>query len=856
MHAQFTLRSILLGLLFTFTFAFPSFAQNENALITINGTITDEITGEPISFATVRLVGQDRGAYSNETGKYSINAKPADTLYLEFAYATYTRQVISIARPKPGSTLNNVDAKMSEKEGQVQIISAAKVEQNVDAVSISTTTLNTKQVDIQAATDISAAVNQTSGVTIYDREVSIRGSSGYTYGAGSRVLTLLDGLPMISANRSSASFDLLPTDNIAQVEIIKGASSVLYGTGAMGGVINVITAEPSTKPKTVFRAKLKVFDNPSNRAADWDGNSTSFSPSLHGFHSRKFVFKNDKGSFDLSAQVDLIRNAPYIREEFSTRGRVLIMTKAHINVLGRTIDNDGNESRSIKGTVSFGLNFQASYDEGSAMLAWASYPKGALQGGPGFISGQKLGRYMFDPHISYVTANGDRHIYRGRFLYITDAISTGQTGTSYLNYHEYQYVKTLGRNRNITLIAGANYFGNWVNYRSTFGTPYGHQFAAFLQAELKFWKAKNADPNAPVDYRLNISLGARYQFEQVTGKDDFTDVTSKERTRTTMNEPVFRGGINLRIDEITKGTFLRASIGQALRSPSITERFTNTSAGGLNVLPNPGIRLERGFSVEVGLRQLFQFGKGKRYNVQGMVDIAGFSQQYWNIVEFLADVRAFQSGTFGFSAINIARASISGVEVSTELGGRLGVIEYGFGLGFTYINPINPKGSKELDGRDTSYFLALGTLSLPQNPNPLGVIQSTRTERALRVNDQTYTLKYRNEWLVRASFTFGAKGVSLTTNWRYASEIKNYDHLFLNISGLNEYPKFRERNGYRVGFHIVDLILAYNFKTGIKTKFNHTISAHIFNVGNTEYILIPGRLGEQRSFAVQYKLDF
>ena len=832
-------------------------AQGSSELVTLTGTVTDEYTGEPISYATVRIIGQDRGAYTNEAGKYSLQARVADTLYIEFNYANYVRRVLSIAKPKPGTTLTGLDVKMSEKEGQVQIISAAKVEQNVDQLSISTVTLTTRQVDIQASTDIQAAVNQTSGVVIYDREVSIRGSSGYTYGAGSRVLTLLDGLPMISPNRSSVGFDLLPTDNIAQIEIVKGASSVLYGTGAMGGIINVITSEPSTKPRTVIRSKIKFFDRPANKAADWDGRSGALSPSIHAFHSRKFQFKQDKGSFDLSAQLDLIRNTGFIREEFSNRVRGLVMTKVNLNVNRRSVDNDGQESKSIRGTLSFGVNFQINVDSGAAVLAWGGYPNRALQAGNGFLSYQYLERYMVDPHLRFVNAKGDQLIYRGRFLYVIDRISTGQTGNSYLNYHEVQYVKTLGKDRNITLIGGANYFGNWVNFASTFGNPFGHQLAAFLQGELKFWKAKRISNLEPVEHRLNISLGARYQFEQVTGKDNFVRANEPERSRITMNQPVFRGGVNLRIDEISKGTFLRASIGQGLRSPSVAERFTNTAAGGLNVAPNPGIKVERGFSAEVGIRQLFQIGKGKRFNVQGVFDVAGFTMQFWDMVEFLAVPDSFRNGVIAFSAQNISRASISGVEASLDLMSKLGPVDLGFSLGVTWIDPINPIGFKTLDGQD---FQTVPP-SVLQVTNPLGSITSQRFVNSGIVNDQPYTLKYRNEWLARGSLSLGYKGFNLTTNWRYATDITNYDKLFLLITGdgnpgsngLGEVARYRD--GRRRWFQVFDLILAYNIKPA-NNKSLHTISFHVFNVGNEEYLQIPGRLAEQRSFAMQYKVEF
>jgi len=69
-----------------------------------------------------------------------------------------------------------------------------------------------------------------------------QGGSGYSYGAGSRVLVLVDDLPLLSPDAGDVKWDYLPVENISQVEIIKGASSVLYGSSALNGIINVRTA--------------------------------------------------------------------------------------------------------------------------------------------------------------------------------------------------------------------------------------------------------------------------------------------------------------------------------------------------------------------------------------------------------------------------------------------------------------------------------------------------------------------------------------------------------------------------------------------------------------------------------------
>ena len=60
---------------------------------------------------------------------------------------------------------------------------------------------------------------------------------------GDHVLVLIDGQPIVSPTGSSADLDQIPASNIAQIEVIRGAASVMYGSSAMGGVINIITTK-------------------------------------------------------------------------------------------------------------------------------------------------------------------------------------------------------------------------------------------------------------------------------------------------------------------------------------------------------------------------------------------------------------------------------------------------------------------------------------------------------------------------------------------------------------------------------------------------------------------------------------
>ena len=104
-----------------------------------------------------------------------------------------------------------------------------------------------QMIENKNTTEIQTAMEQIPGVNITDGQANIRGGSGWSYGAGSRVLVMVDDMPLISGDAGQVQWKLIATENINQVEVIKGASSVLYGSSALNGVINIRTAFPSKK---------------------------------------------------------------------------------------------------------------------------------------------------------------------------------------------------------------------------------------------------------------------------------------------------------------------------------------------------------------------------------------------------------------------------------------------------------------------------------------------------------------------------------------------------------------------------------------------------------------------------------
>jgi len=764
----------------------PVELQAQNT-VTISGVVTDAADGSPLIGATVLANDGEAGALTDGQGRYTIAVNPADSVKLRYTYTGYLDQTFTVALP-PGGLVHNLKMKVEAVSGDEVVITAGKIEQKIELVTVSIETIKQKALDVQASSDIIKSLEQTIGVTVNQNQVSLRGSSGFTSGSGSRVMIMLNSLPILSGDGGDPRFDMLPTDNIQSIEVVKGASSVLYGTGALGGVINVISKRPGLKPYTSIRVRGELYDNPANPNAKWDttGGMRTFASSLHLVHSRKI--KN----LDFTVQTDLTYDKGYRMYEGNQRLRTFLMTEWH--------------NQKIHG-LSYGVNVLFAIDSSGFFLGWRgdrSNPNipldqipytgnGALMPPDGdFAPGYQpaitrtFNTYLvIDPKVTYTSANGNVHRLNNRFfMTVNDGPQPQLRANAYQYMTEYQYVHKWADW--LTTIQGINYLHNVVTSDSIYKDNYQNAIAAFVQAEATFG-------------RLNLSGGVRYQYDNINGNI------------TAVHQPLFRAGANFRIH---KATFLRASFGQALRNPSVRERFTQTVQQGLVVKPNPDIQIEKGYNLEVGVKQLFMFGSWK-----GMVDAALFRMVFKNMIEY---VIAFE-GALSAQPRNVTDAEISGFEITAGTQGKIGPVGVDFNAGYTYINPINPNGSKEQDG-DKGIPLA-GLFTTPDVP---------------------YTLKYRNRHTFRSSLTLDLKEKTFfTVNYRYTSEMVNVDKLFMYFNAPGA-AAFRE---VHKGYSIIDLVLSQRFKFG-------TVSAHVFNLTNAEYMSVPGYLGRQRSYALQYKLEF
>ena len=122
------------------------------------------------------------------------------------------------------------------------------------------TVITTKEIDERNVSRITDALNLVPSLSM---SMALNGQMSQGTGAGgftlrgmnaSRTAVLVDGMSVVDGYSSKVDFRSMFVEDVERVEVVRGASSSLYGSNAIGGVINIITKQPS-KPETTVKYK-------------------------------------------------------------------------------------------------------------------------------------------------------------------------------------------------------------------------------------------------------------------------------------------------------------------------------------------------------------------------------------------------------------------------------------------------------------------------------------------------------------------------------------------------------------------------------------------------------------------------
>ena len=206
----------------------------------LSGRISDSDSGKPLGFANVFFEGTDIGTTTNEDGYFSFVEMPFDKGILKVSMMGYE----SISKPIqfPSDKLIELRLDKTLIEMSSIVITGTRTEKYLKDVPVITQVIKGSKLSESDPMDVSQILGEMTGVSLVENQF---GTGVELSGFGSdHILVLVDGMELLGRINGQLDISQIPTDQIERIEVVKGASSALYGSEAMGGIINIITKKP------------------------------------------------------------------------------------------------------------------------------------------------------------------------------------------------------------------------------------------------------------------------------------------------------------------------------------------------------------------------------------------------------------------------------------------------------------------------------------------------------------------------------------------------------------------------------------------------------------------------------------
>jgi hemoglobin/transferrin/lactoferrin receptor protein len=225
-----------------FTFLFASFLFPQN--IKISGIVRDNETGRALSSVYVSILNKNITTLTDASGNFRFNDLPKGKLTFVFTHVGYKLYQLPIEINSDSTRFLEINLIQSPiSVGEVRVYST-KTNLSLNEVPIPAEVVTSNEIKKYDPVSVPDILKNEPGLAlgrdgIWGTRVSIRGLSN------SSIVTMVDGNRLETATDVAAGLSLIDVNDIERIEVIKGAASSLYGTGALGGIINIITKSGS-----------------------------------------------------------------------------------------------------------------------------------------------------------------------------------------------------------------------------------------------------------------------------------------------------------------------------------------------------------------------------------------------------------------------------------------------------------------------------------------------------------------------------------------------------------------------------------------------------------------------------------
>ncbi len=472
------------------------------------------------------------------------------------------------------------------------------------------TVISQKELQQKAGQNIAQVLNTAVGVEINGSESAMGKNWGYYVRGGKnpQVLILIDGIPVTDASGISLEYDLrlLPVDQVESIEIMKGAASTLYGSGAATAVIS-ITLKKSGKKNIQGNAYANIGSNNTSDHSKVNGQEFNQGFSVNGNY-KKMNFYAGLNSTEVGgmSQIAAPANSSYENDRFSRQNGLAKLgfkatSKLTLDFFGNydklkndydyAFDNTGfNDTEGNETTLEqfrFGFSPKYKYNKGEFILN-ASF--------------NKINR-QYD-ELSFYTSTMEHSLYESRSV----------NGDA---FNKYKF------NNQFFLVAGVNYQFHDMSSQ----TPY-----SIIECENT--KFNMVDPYFTAvytsDFGFNINAGARYNIHSEYGNKAVYNVNPSYNFKTSFPLKVL------------------ASYSTAFITPSLYQLYSEY--GNTTLTPEENTTVEAGFETQLFFKKL-------------TLNAVGFYREQDNSIGFYFDSLTFEGSYINTAGMNKAK----GLETEVRL---------------------------------------------------------------------------------------------------------------------------------------------------------------------------------------------
>ncbi len=535
---------------------------------TIRGVVVEAATGVGVSGATILLAGTALEALTGPDGRFELDDLAAGAYRLRVLDPAYREADVQVEVHGGRTAEVTITLVRPAFEIPALVVTANRNTSRPGDQPASVAVMSGDEIRDRNAVSLDEALPFAQGVLFNAGQIDIRGATGLARGVGSRVLMLLDGHRVLSGVGASVEFGALPILDIDRVEIVKGPHSTLYGTNALGGVVNVITRRPPSEPETVVRGYFGLFDTPS-----------------------KFRFTD---------------------ESLSMRG-IDVQHSRRVGKLGMTLfggreasdgfrENGRSERWRLRAKTVFPvaspnpweLFVDWTREDADEFFTWRSEDR-ALEVDP-----VELGDWSREDHLA-VGATARPIVTPGVRLEIRPHIYGSRVQNHFHDNEDFHRSTRFGTDVQLSTYP-------WRDHVLTVGgeAAYTRVTSNFLSADPDVTDiAVYAQDEVRLSERVRGSVGVRLDAHHASSAESDIAV-----------DPKF--GV---VFEPRDGLGLRASVSRGYRAPSVSEQFTSTTVFGFRVLPNLDLSGESAWAAEVGATA----GLGERVWVDAGLFWSGYS---------------------------------------------------------------------------------------------------------------------------------------------------------------------------------------------------------------------------------------